>query len=361
MDRGRLDPLSLRARQFCGHEAGVTHRSREGSGAGHPRNRIVYPVRDIPQTPLVSVSDLRKQGLSRDDVATRLHGWKRVRRGIFAATWPDDREEQHLLTARAALVNHSPDTVLSHSTAALVWGYPVMLADLGPVTASTIGDGSSPDRRHPGIHLYGSALDGRDVIRHQGLLITAAVRTVLDCARTLPRRPAVAVADAAAHRNHLPEAEVLRVLSQMRGWKGVGRSREVLKVLDPGCESPGETFTRLLLQDLGYRVQSQFEVHDGGSLAGRADFRIVGEMVLVEFDGRHKYGLAPDSAPDALWREKRRHDALVQAGFEVVRLTWADLADSQLVKRMIDSGRTRSALRHGWLRPRCGDEVENWG
>ena len=63
---------------------------------------------------------------------------------------------------------------------------------------------------------------------------------------------------------------------------------------------------------------------------GRADFR-VGTTVLVEFDGRAKYGMGGRRREDDLWAEKQREDRLRALGYVVVRLVWADLDRPQVV------------------------------
>ena len=78
----------------------------------------------------------------------------------------------------------------------------------------------------------------------------------------------------------------------------------------------------------------QAEIRDGrGRLVGRVDFLFREQRVVVEFDGRVKYEGA--DGRDALFREKRRVDALRSMGFKVVRLTWRDLDDPASVARLI--------------------------
>jgi len=69
--------------------------------------------------------------------------------------------------------------------------------------------------------------------------------------------------------------------------------------------------------------------------------------VLIEYDGRPKY-----RSVDDLIREKRRHDALLEAGWRVLRVTTEDLRSPVAllarVERMLPAGviRTpRTALR----------------
>ncbi|HYO19519.1 MAG TPA: hypothetical protein VES02_12730 [Dermatophilaceae bacterium] len=61
----------------------------------------------------------------------------------------------------------------------------------------------------------------------------------------------------------------------------------------------------------------------------------------MEFDGKVKYGGA--DGRDALFREKRREDALRSLGYQVARLTWRDLQDPALVQGLITAAFSRSS------------------
>ena len=73
----------------------------------------------------------------------------------------------------------------------------------------------------------------------------------------------------------------------------------------------------------------QWDVRDSsGNLIGRCDFAWRGGQLLGEFDGQIKYGrlLRPgEQAGDAVFREKRREDALRDTGARLIRWVWADL------------------------------------
>jgi very-short-patch-repair endonuclease len=69
-------------------------------------------------------------------------------------------------------------------------------------------------------------------------------------------------------------------------------------------------------------------------LIGRVDF-LVADRLIIEFDGAAKYG---DTA-DAVLAEKWREDRLRACGYRVIRLSWADLDQPEVV-----AARIRSAL-----------------
>lgn len=72
--------------------------------------------------------------------------------------------------------------------------------------------------------------------------------------------------------------------------------------------------------------------------------------MVIEFDGLVKYA---GSGADALIAEKRREDRLRDLGYEVVRVTWADLAHpAELVariRRAIDRSCERRAPIAGYV------------
>ena len=70
---------------------------------------------------------------------------------------------------------------------------------------------------------------------------------------------------------------------------------------------------------------------------------LVGERVVVEFDGLVKYAGAEGRG--ALAAEKAREDLLRSLGYEVVRLTGADLDRPQRVDAMVRAALERAAAR----------------
>ena len=124
--------------------------------------------------------------------------------------------------------------------------------------------------------------------------------------------------------------------------RGVGGVRAVLDWCDDRHESPGESLTAYVLQMAGLALEPQFSVPGTGQWTPggqgyRADFRIAGTRVLVEFDGRVKYSDQRD-----LWDEKVREDRIRSLGYEVVRVSWADLRDPEGVRARIMAAMRRA-------------------
>lgn len=122
---------------------------------------------------------------------------------------------------------------------------------------------------------------------------------------------------------------------------------------DGRCESPGESRTRVILHGLGIRdVEPQVVIREGdGRVVARVDFLLGRSPVVIEFDGKIKYDGV--NGKQALVDEKVREDRLRALGYEIVRLTWADLARPARVKVMVLAavqrahGRGRAPLRAG--------------
>ncbi|MFC8502084.1 hypothetical protein ACFUC1_06970 [Pedococcus sp. NPDC057267] len=138
----------------------------------------------------------------------------------------------------------------------------------------------------------------------------------------------VVAMDAALHAELVTRADLQRLVDANALTPGVSRARDAVALADGSAESPGESRTRMVLRHLPSTVtvepQAVILDRDHG-FVGRSDFLVDG-LVVVEFDGRAKYGLT-GTAPEDLWAEKRREDRLRALGYAVVRLTWADLAN----------------------------------
>ncbi len=311
-----------------------------------PGSPLIRPVDDLPGVERASDS---LPGVVRGHVSAGR--WERIGRGAYVPRASEDESSgperaRRLALARVVGVHRrlSSPHWFSHGSAALLWGLPLW---------------STPDRTHV---LQAHRAGGRNdpaVARHvgvpgeserstvRGLPVTSLERTLLDCTTTWRAGDALVVADAGLRAGADPGV-LAAMLDARTGRRGVARARAVLAVADPGSESPGESMTRLLLLREGLPIPStQVRVVTRlGTFWG--DLGWVEWRVLVEYDGRPKYH---QSARDELVREKRRHDAIVEAGWRVVRVTREDLDAPRLAARVARllpptaQGARRAALR----------------
>lgn len=141
---------------------------------------------------------------------------------------------------------------------------------------------------------------------------------------------AVAAADVALCRGSTTEIQLASFCSRLVGTKGVDRARRSVRLANRLSESPGESWSAVVIDDLGFPApERQHEIWDRDGLAGRSDFWWEGSRVVGEFDGRVKYGRespAGRAPEDVLWAEKRREDRIRATGVTVARWTAAELA-----------------------------------
>jgi hypothetical protein len=206
-------------------------------------------------------------------------------------------------------------------------GLPVDGADLGRVHLTRNADRQS--RRQPAFTLHPAVGVGRD---EESRLAVAVVQS----GSVTSPLSALAAADAALHRGLITPEHLREALGSLSGHPGTAATRALLQHADGRHESPGESRTALLLRHLGIAATPQVEL-SSGALRYRVDFLLDHAPVVVEFDGRVKY-----TSPDVLFAEKRREDHIRSWGYEVVRLTWADLQEPARVARLVAAAVERS-------------------
>lgn len=158
---------------------------------------------------------------------------------------------------------------------------------------------------------------------NSGLPITSLERTVVDCSRIFAYQSALIVAESSLWIG--ADRELIdSMLNKMRGVKGIARARQAMANASSLSESPGETLAldalramRLPMPEQQMRVETRNGVH-------RLDFAWREHKVALEFDGRSKYF---DYAPtdEVLFQERRREKALIEEGWIIIRIEWADL------------------------------------
>jgi hypothetical protein len=287
---------------------------------------------------LILTRELAERGLTTYDVERllRLEQFERVRRGAYGPSLPAEAgpEERHrrLILATARMLE--PDAVVSHGSAAVLYGLPTWPEARRRVHVTR--SRSSGGQRRSIVHIHPAPFGSTDVQVVDGIAATCLGRTVLDLARTLPLHQAVAAGDRALQIG-LDVGELERGLTAMKSWPGVRRARQGCGLLDARCESPGESVSRVRFVEQGIPTpQSQFAVYDErGALVARCDFGWEEQRTLGEFDGKIKYGrlLRPgETSEDAVYREKLREDALRDRGWQVVRWTWQDLSRPEVIR-----------------------------
>ena len=282
----------------------------------------------LSATPPPTLVYAREHLKSEIDALVRTGELTRVRRGAYLPTTvldgapPHARRRLEQLARVLAVGTQLPSAVVSHASAALWWGLPLVRGSSGAVHVRQPHRPGA--RRAKDIHRHGHELPDTHVCEHRGIAVTTLERTVVDCAMTMPTESALILADAALHGGaSLPECqEILRSLGSRRG---TARARAILEFADGGAESPGETRSRLLTLRAGLpRPVTQVPVVLPW-VTYWADLGWPEHRLLVEYDGTAKY-TANGTAAEAVLREKRREEEIIEAGYRVVRLVRDDLS-----------------------------------
>ncbi|MEJ8279907.1 hypothetical protein [Pseudonocardia spirodelae] len=281
--------------------------------------------------------DLLGLGVTDDDIRRFLRSgrWTELRPGAYLEA--GDPRRRYATTLHRALVGATlpllgAGAVVSGVSAAVLHGLPVWGVDLSRVQVTRDrGSGGRGGRR---LVLRVGPLPDDDVVVVDGVATTSPARTVVDVARTVPFEAAVVVADAALHRHLTTREQLDAAVYDACGRHGIGRARAVVAFADPRPDGPGESRSRVRMQELHVvRPVLQHPVTDrDGRAIGTVDFWWPGHGLIGEFDGLEKYGRSrrPGESPgDVVVREKRREDALrARPGVTgVVRWTWAEVAD----------------------------------
>lgn len=236
----------------------------------------------------------------------------RLVRGVYvrSSVWDEaDARERHVILARAVVVMRERRLVLSHRTAAIAWGLPLLGAP--PVDVHVVAPRDSGGRSDDRLVRHCLDIPSQTVML-DGLEATTLARTAIDVARTSPIAEGIVVADAVRARG-VTSAELSSELPEP-GSRGVKRAREVVAFSNGLSGSPFESLSRWSIARAGLtapELQHEFVDAEGRMFV---DFWWPRFGVIGEFDGLVKYtdeGMrAGRSAAEVVIAEKRREDRL---------------------------------------------------
>ena len=177
-----------------------------------------------------------------------------------------------------------------------------------------------PVRARAGIKIRRASLGASEITTRRGFPVTSALRTICDLGSRRDSVECVVAIDAALHAGMLEPADLYQYVEMNTGAKGIRRLRRAVALADARAESPMET--RLRLDLVAARLPTpavQVELHDrAGQFLARVDLFYPDARLVIEFDGQnHRERLAADL---------RRQNALVNAGYQLLRFTAGDLA-----------------------------------
>lgn len=218
----------------------------------------------------------------------------------------------------AAVLFYNGRGVLSHATAAALWG----LVDAPEVVTLTLV--AHHARPRPGIQVHrAQSLDRRDLRLHRGLPVTAPARAVIDFA---------AGATAAELEQAVAQARVQRLIRAGDLEEAVDRAPHrkgtaAVKALLKAEHDPAFTRRALERRMLSLIRQAQLPPpRTNTKLHGfEVDFFWPEQKLIVETDGGQFH-----NHPRAFENDRRRDQILLAAGYRVMRITWRQLRDEPL-------------------------------
>jgi very-short-patch-repair endonuclease len=256
-------------------------------------------------------------GLGRGAIAHRLatSRWQRLHKGIYLI---GAAPAAHTARARAAVLACGDEAVVSHTTAAAIWG----LMPAGHEIHVTV-PGRNPGRR-PGIQTHrANVLAPDEVANRTGIPVTSPARTICDV----------------AGYEHIHDTE--HALAEAR-VQGLVSDRQLATVIERAPTLKGSAVIRALLDtedESGYtRSRAERAMVELTRSAGLprpilnqpllgyvVDFLWPQHRLVVEVDGykyhRHRARFESD---------RKRDQVMVSAGYRVLRVTWRQLRDEPL-------------------------------
>jgi very-short-patch-repair endonuclease len=272
---------------------------------------------------ILTTRQLRRAGLGRNAIAGRAdRGWlRRAYYGVYVV----GALESELTAPTAALAALGPNAIISHRTAAVIWGLlPSRPAD--PIHITLL---NANRRSRPGVRVHRA--QSADTRKRHGLRLTSPARTLADLDDDVERA--------------YNEALVLGLVTHQEVRRHAARSSTLRAVVE---DSPGMTRSRMeralkaLIKRAGLPAP-QTNVKVAGY---EVDMYWPDHRLVVEFDGWSTH-----SSRTAFEADRLKDAALQLAGERVMRVTGRQLEGrpEQLIARL--------AMAISIVRPRDGPLV----
>jgi very-short-patch-repair endonuclease len=266
---------------------------------------------------VVGRSQLQDLGLGEAAIRhrRRLGRLRQLHSGAFAVGHRAISRSGHWM---AAVLASGPDALLSHHTAAALWGIRGYSGGVIHVTVPHKSTSSKRIRRH----LSNVPEDERAV--EEGIPVTSVHRTIFDLAASLSVDEVVAMIKEAEYLNRWDRLSLPDLLERYPGKRG---SRKVRLALDRITEEPpGRTRSKLEERFAPFLRRHHLPLprFNDWILLGPKRYQVDCHWphlhLIVELDGWEGH-----STRSAFQDDRARDRALKVVGFSVVHLTWAQL------------------------------------
>jgi len=298
----------------------------------------------------ISLAQLRECGITESQRRTALRTGRLFRRGrgvyLLGHEFATQRAKVFL-----ALLRAGPGAVLSDRSAASAMG---LLSWQGPIHVTVPGD----RRKQRGIVRHIRRLDRRrEVVHRHDWPMTTFVRTVVDCAATLPAPVLEVLIAEAGYRGMLSRQNVAAIRASVARRPGAKALTRLLDAREPGRGKP-----KSWLEKRWARFARDWELPP----YARGSHVDIGGMELREsdvvFDGRPLRIVELDAfgtherTQDTFERDRRRDRRLLARGGLTMRVTESDFRDeaelAEDVLRFVGHETRADAVARGTWRPR---------
>lgn len=213
-----------------------------------------------------------------------------------------------------------PRALLSHATAAFVWG----IRDAEPGTLDVVlTGGNRRSKRDVRVHRV-RGIDSSDTRRRNGLRLTSPARTLIDLAACVTAEELDELVARARVKGLIRPGELEAQLARAGRARGVGPMRAFLRregepamtrskaerIVRSLCRRARLPQPRMNVEVVGYEVDCLWE----------------DEKLILEFDSYRFHGHRK-----AFEDDRRRDMVLADAGYEVIRITWHQLTEEPYV------------------------------
>jgi very-short-patch-repair endonuclease len=266
----------------------------------------------VRQHGVVARRQLLKRGLHPRSIEHRIRCGRLhpLHRGIYAVGHPRPPREGRWL---AAVIAGGPVALLSHQSAAALWGI--------RQTSRTRIDVSRPSggRRTAAIQFHRSSVARDERTTKDGIPVTTVARTLFDLAAVTTTRAVERAINEAEVLHLWDELALAHLLTRYPRRPGARPLRRAL-----ASRAAGASVTRSELEErfLALLAREQLPRPKVNATVGgyEVDFSWESQRVVAELDGRAAHATAA-----AFERDRERDRALQAAGWRVIRITWRQL------------------------------------
>lgn len=266
---------------------------------------------------IFTAEQARTAGVQRRELDGKIRSgeWIRLGNGVLQVA---GRKATSRDRERYALARMGPEAVLSHTSAAAIYGLPLpQLPQLVHVTVPRNVKRVSPD----GVVVHQRGQRQLSRVCYQGLSLCTVPRVIMDIALTLPCIDAVVVADAALRTRRTEFGELVEESRRFARHPRYSTLADFLPLLDPRSGSVPESRVRVGLMLAGLpRPIAQYEIWIDGRKIATVDFAWPEYKLILEVDG-----LRYHSADRDFRRDRVKQNELVHDGWRVLRVTALDV------------------------------------